>query len=432
MTDILVDKVIKNIKEFLNKQAFYSFCYPYQYEWLKFLVSPLMGKQRYKEFTDYDANDKIIEKYELIKLNDKLSFFIPKAQWNYGFETQIELIELKPINEIDNELKLKIIILNNYQNFKQEFEHLINIKIYQEPEKVSLFVPIENNNSHNQWGYYGRKNNKNLENDKDWIIEQNQNLLHSYSLSYYTKLKLAHSNYQITDFNSKEKIYELLNSPDALAESNPIIKIKKEKDLSLIVEDVLIQSPQIIDAICFITKDDIKSSPIHISITGFKNADSDLKWKTLEDHIDYFKANSIPNFTNEKFPLNFRHDKKAELINHASDLKHTSSFNGLFLEQNGHRFEFNSNFESFQYKYNFYQGSYGYRDNSLWNYVNEQDQDNDDYDKDNFAVKLICLIEDGTNDQAGEIKVLFNFSLIDSPEINSNQIITISGFQPKF
>ena len=420
MTDILVNKIIKNTKEFLNKQAFYSFCYPYQYEWLKFLVSPLMGKQRYKEFTDYDRNDKIIEKYELIKLNDKLSFFIPKAQWNYGFETQIEL---KPINEIDNELKLKIRILNNYQNLKQEFEHLINIKIYQEPEKVSLFVPIENNNSHNQWGYYGRKNNKNLENDKDWIIEQNQNLLHSYSLRYYTKLKLAHSNYQITDFNSKEKIYELLNSPDALAESNPIIKIKKEKDLSLIVEDVLIQSPQIIDVICFIAKDDIKSSPIHISITGFKNTDSDLKWKTLENHIDYFKANSIPNFSNEKFPLNFRRDKKAELINHASDLKHTSSFNGLFLE---------SNFESFRYKYNFYQGSYGYRDNSLWNYVNEQDRDNDDYDKDNFAVKLICLIEDGTNDQAGEIKVLFNFSLIDSPEINSNQIITISGFQPKF
>ena len=432
MTDILVDKVIKNTKEFLNKQAFYSFCYPYQYEWLKFLVSPLMGKQRYKEFTDYDGNDKIIEKYELIKLNDKLSFFIPKAQWNYGFETQIELIELKPINEIDNELKLKITILNNYQNLKQEFEHLINIKIYQEPEKVSLFVPIENNNSHNQWGYYGRKNNKNLENDKDWIIEQNQNLLHSYSLRYYTKLKLGHSNYQITDFNSKEKIYELLNSPDALAESNPIIKIKKEKDLSLIVEDVLIQSPQIIDAICFIAKDDIKSGPIHISITGFKNTDSDLKWKTLENHIDYFKANSIPNFANEKFPLNFRHDKKAELINHASDLKHTSSFNGLFLEQDGYQFIFNSNFESFQYKYNFYQGSYGYRDDSLWKYVNKQDQDNDDYDKDNFAVKLICLIEDGTNDQTGEIKVLFNFSLIDSPEINSNQIITISGFQPKF
>ena len=425
MTDILVDKVIKNTKEFLNKQAFYSFCYPYpyQYKWLKFLVSPLMGKQRYKEFTDYDRNDKIKEKYELIKLNDKLSFFIPKAQWNYGFETQIELIELKPINEIDNELKLKITILNNYQNLKQEFEHLINIKIYQEPEKVSLFVPIENNNSNNQWGYYGWKNNKNLENDKDWIIEQNQNLLHSYSLRYYTKLKLAHPNYQITDFNSKEKIYELLNSPDALAKSNPIIKIKKEKDLSLIVEDVLIQSPQIIDAICFIAKDDIKSSPIHISITGFKNADSDLKWKTLENHIDYFKANSIPNFSNEKFPLNFRRDKKAELINHASDLKHTSSFNDLFLE---------SNFESFRYKYNFYQGSYGYRDDSLWKYVNEQDQDNDDYDKDNFAVKLICLIEDGTNDQAGEIKVLFNFSLIDSPEISSNQIITISGFQPKF
>ena len=68
----------------------------------------------------------------------------------------------------------------------------------------------------------------------------------------------------------------------------------------------------------------------------------------------------------------------------------------------------------------------------MWKYVNKQDQDNDDYDKDNFAVKLICLIEDGTNDQAGEIKVLFNFSLIDSPEISSNQIITISGFQPKF
>ena len=367
-------------------------------------------------------------------IRDRLSFFIPKAQWNYGFETQIELIELKPINEIDNELKLKIVILNNYQNFKQEFEHLINIKIYQEPEKVSLFVPVENNNSHNQWGYYGRKNNKNLKNDKDWIIEQNQKLLDSYLLRRGTELVLTNPNYKITDFNNKEKIFQLLNSDEIGTYEttrnltrgdfiNPITKIKKEKDLSLIVENVLIQSPQIIDVICFIAKDDIKSSPIHISITGFKNTDSDLKWKTLENHIDYFKANSIPNFANEKFPLNFRRDKKAELINHASDLKHTSSFNGLFLE---------SNFESFRYKYNFYQGSYGYRDDSLWKYVNEQDQDNDDYDKDNFAVKLICLIEDGTNDQAGEIKVLFNFSLIDSPEISSNQIITISGFQPKF
>ena len=67
----------------------------------------------------------------------------------------------------------------------------------------------------------------------------------------------------------------------------------------------------------------------------------------------------------------------------------------------------------------------------MWNYVNQNNLEDDYYD-DNFAVKLVCLIEDGTNDQAGEIKVLFNFSLIDSPEISSNQIITISGFQPKF
>ena len=442
MSDILLDKIIQNTKEFLNKQAFYSFCYRYPQEWLKLIVTSIMGEKKYKDFTNNGVNDyKIENNYQLIELNDKLSFFVPKAQINYGFETQIELIELKAINEIDNELKLKITIFN-HQNLKQEFEHLINIKIYKQPGKVSLFVPVENNNSYNQWGHYGRRNNENFEDDKDWVIDQNQKLLDSYSLREITELVLTNPNYQITDFNNKEKIFQLLNS-DQIGKYettrnltrgdfiNPITKIKKEKDLSLIVEDVLIRNPQIIDVICFITRDDIKSNPIHIYITGFKNADSQLKWKTLEDHIEYFKTNSIPNFANEKFPLNFRHDKKAELINHASDFKHTSSFNGLFVDQNSYQLEFNSNFKSFQYKCNFYQGSYGYRDDSLWNYVNRNNLEDDYYD-DNFAVKLVCLIEDGTNDQAGEIKVLFNFSLIDSPEISSNQIITISGFQPKF
>ena len=56
MSDILLDKIIQNTKEFLNKQAFYSFCYRYPEEWLKLIITSIMGEKKYEYFTNHDTD----------------------------------------------------------------------------------------------------------------------------------------------------------------------------------------------------------------------------------------------------------------------------------------------------------------------------------------------------------------------------------------
>ena len=81
MSDILLDKIIQNTKEFLNKQAFYSFCYRYPEEWLKLIITSIMGEKKYEYFTNHDTDFyKIENNYQLIELNDKLSFLYLKLK----------------------------------------------------------------------------------------------------------------------------------------------------------------------------------------------------------------------------------------------------------------------------------------------------------------------------------------------------------------
>lgn len=344
----------------------------YQYKINNKYDSERCRRNSYNSERDFDKD------YKSIKV-DQLDLVIPKAKNNYGFETSIS--DLKKIN--DQQYQFNVNLTRNGSS--KSFEKIINLKASNlNHDLIKEWVDFDCNFKLIKCCYETNTSHHSI---CDLIFK-----IHSNHYFETTEIIINDSNAKVSDYSNKDKLLTLVEQNSEIIFNGNV----SDKGFSILIDHIKINDDKNLEFWFALSKFAKQGQWHRVIVKGFSDKLSDEA--ILDQFIKKYQRDYLPNLD---FVANLTDKPKELLISsifHASDLAKLDARPVISLDE---YYQKNLETKSFQF--------YGKAIN----------------------VKIFNILANSFNDQNGSIKIMFNFSFDDQPQINKNHPITFYIFNPK-